>query len=266
MRRKYFANTNACRSVHGFTLIELLVIIAIIALLLAILLPALSKARSLARRVKCQGNLRNIALSWHTFLNDNEGTFLQGVNINHDFGGWKGVGPYALYRPLNEYLGLPSEIRTKGQAEIFRCPADKGGIVGRPPTLLAYDYFGNSYQTNILVIGPTQVGIPPDWREDIHKCINEYLKNLKLVKVTDPSRLLLVGDDGWVNQWILTRPFTKSWHGRPCHHNVAFLDTHVEFIKIRKGIYVSPHYRVNPFKECDGLAYELQQEILCPEN
>jgi prepilin-type N-terminal cleavage/methylation domain-containing protein/prepilin-type processing-associated H-X9-DG protein len=265
MRCKHFAITDACGFVHGFTLIELLVVIAIMALLLAILLPALSGARSLAKRVKCQGNLRNITMSWHMFLNDNDGTFLQGVNINHDFGGWKGIGSYALYRPLNEYLGLPSEIRTNGQAEAFHCPADSGGIVGRPPILLAYDYFGNSYQTNILLIGPTQVGIPSDWREELHKCINERLKGLKLVNVSGPSRLLLVGDNGWVNQCVFTRPFTKSWHGRPCHHNLAFLDGHVKFIQIHKGPYVTSDYRIQPFKDCDGVAYEHQVEVPCEQ-
>ncbi len=44
----------------GFTLIELLVVVAIIALLVSMLLPTLTRARELAKRAMCQGNLNSI--------------------------------------------------------------------------------------------------------------------------------------------------------------------------------------------------------------
>ncbi len=62
----------------GFTLIELLVVIAIIALLLALLMPALDHARELAIRSVCKANLKDLAIAWIMYADDNDGKIVNG--------------------------------------------------------------------------------------------------------------------------------------------------------------------------------------------
>jgi prepilin-type N-terminal cleavage/methylation domain-containing protein len=58
------------RNTKKFTLIELLIVIAIIAILASLLLPALGKARDIAQRSKCAGNLKQIGAAMNMYISD----------------------------------------------------------------------------------------------------------------------------------------------------------------------------------------------------
>jgi len=243
----------------AFTLIELLTVVAIISLLVAILLPSLRHARSAAKRAACQSNLRQLAIAWTAYLDDNDGHFYQTVNANLKYGGWKAIRGGSR-RPLNAYLSIRPPFGRK-DTMVFRCPADDGGV---PETVLpSYDYFGTSYQTNRMLIGPSQVNVPTDKHMLLHEAINGCMRHMRRFNVAEASHLVLIGDYGWVDQWSPFVSHRTEWHDRACHHNVAFLDGHAEFLLVRKGLYVAAQYRVLPFESLDSMAYQVQQELPC---
>jgi prepilin-type processing-associated H-X9-DG protein/prepilin-type N-terminal cleavage/methylation domain-containing protein len=98
---------------HCFTLIELLVVIAIMALLVSILLPSLSRARQVARKTYCMGNLREIGKALFYYGQDfNEYFPVTHESTDYEKEGveiaewWKFLLPYRFSR---EYMLCPSD-------------------------------------------------------------------------------------------------------------------------------------------------------------
>lgn len=249
-------STTTCNS-GGFTLIELLVVIAIIAMLIAIMVPSLHAARVSAKRVVCQTNLKTLANAWIEYLDDHDGYFLQGVNKHATYGGKKGaIRAFQKPRPLNMYVGLP-ELVDDG-ADMFRCPADTGSRTIRPTY---YDYMGTSYETNRMLIAQNKMWVHSEARcVEVLKQVNTRLRRMNRNRVHNPGKVLLIGDFGWVASWIPWNTKHVEWHGKPLSHNIAFMDTHVEFVQIRKGMHVTPQYSVIPFKDIANAAIECQEE------
>ena len=70
--------TSTHRGLRAFTLVEMLVVIAIIGLLLGILMPALSGVQKQSHKSTEMNNLKQVALAWNMYANNNNEAALPG--------------------------------------------------------------------------------------------------------------------------------------------------------------------------------------------
>jgi prepilin-type N-terminal cleavage/methylation domain-containing protein len=235
----------------GFTVIELLVVVAIIAVLMAVLLPALSNARHQGWRSRCASNLGQIMRGWQMYWDDHKGHMIRNVYVNWAYGGADSGYPYEGYeRVLNHYVGL-DPLSHHDQAELFRCPTDRGNHEAQPS---CYQHYGNSYACNLAVVGPTQFGVDSQWEFPLRVCIyrmNERLPDLTLSGITtNPAELVVLGDASWRHHWVFGPDELNNWHHRRGWHHLAFLDGHVGFLRVWQGLFNSDSdYRVLPFRD-----------------
>ena len=118
---------NGSTGLAAFTLIELLVVIAIIAILAALLLPALSKAKARALTIVCLGNLKQLAIGWHLYANDNSDRLV----LN-----WPGAPTDWVDGDVHVMPGATNEIDIKSSMlfpynsslGIYRCASVGGSI------------------------------------------------------------------------------------------------------------------------------------------
>lgn len=277
--------TSHTRCRGAFTLIELLVVVAIISLLIAILLPALQGARNQARRTACGSNLQKIGHGWRMYLDEHGGTYPKAVNRHFQYGGQLGLAfdappdepdvPYnPVLRPLNPFLGLPAVVGTltRGadggvtragtkEAEIYRCPGDGGDEAIRPSY---FEYYGNSYFANELIVGQTIYAPQPDDPcRSILQPLVPRIARLSEGQIADPSRVAFVGDGGWTLTFNRRVPPAQraEWHAARRGHNLLLADGHVDFLRVRKGIWVDDRYRVMPLGDATVALDQCQQEV-----
>jgi prepilin-type N-terminal cleavage/methylation domain-containing protein/prepilin-type processing-associated H-X9-DG protein len=87
---------------RAFTLVELLVVVAVIAIIVAVLFPMFAKERHYPKKSSCQNNLKQIALGFKQYLNDNN-DFYPLFRVT-DVGGITYPPPYGWADAIQPYI------------------------------------------------------------------------------------------------------------------------------------------------------------------
>ncbi len=242
------------RRARAFTLIELIIVIGIIAILAGLLLPALGQAKSKARRVQCQNNLRQINFAIALYADDHDDRMP--VAAPHELGGPQGSVPASdpwlparmfggtlpeAERPLNAYLSAPS---------VFRSPCDKGEPLWWFDTAeyqaksTCYDLYGSSY---FYASGYNRMGgvaspmgiakfVGPEFSFDTFASNPLPLgESLPTSFYRQPSKKVVLGSIPIhrTMSGVVAISRRAQWYKPDPDHlwaNAAFLDGHVEFV------------------------------------
>ena len=199
----------------GFTLVELLVVIAIIALLLSILTPSLMKAKSVAMRVKCAHNLKQIDLAMSMYLNASDNTYpcaQDPISTNPFYWLWMGRGWRRFVEP---YIGGNIDVNNPS---VLLCPADRTDPAKYESTSYAYSMaFYHSPEQIDSMSSP----------EDTYKNLQPSIAQ-KSFGVANPAGKILIGE--WFSNHYRIDD-EKGWWNWQGSRNFLFADGQVCFIR-----------------------------------
>jgi len=218
-------------SLRAFTLLEILVSVSIVAVLVALLLPTLSKMKESAGAAACVGNMRQIGVAVHLYVNDNNR--------------YMPADPNSYWDDVLVRAGYASLALTR-----HGCVANKSKV-------------GGTYSYNYLELGGfehparriTSVTIPSEtiMLSDAHKFGNPD------PKTTYPSTLVYWDDRAWLGDWA---PF-----GHKKGANLLWVDGHVSWMKY-KDVVSDPTPPGNPnhglFTYGANKTYYFMREKLLP--
>jgi len=211
----------------GFSLVELLVVIAIIALLLSILTPSLGKAKSMAMRVRCAHNLKQINLAVNLYLNGNNDTYPCAEDpLPSGYWLWMGRGWRGFLEP---YLG--GNIDANNPSVLF-CPQDR-----------SKDYQSTSYAYSMAFYhSPQQIDLLSCTEKHAEQCGGGAVTPVpqRSSDVAKPAGKILIGE--WESNHIRTeyedKWWCKGWWSSQGSRNFLFADGQIRFLntsQIRKA-------------------------------
>jgi prepilin-type N-terminal cleavage/methylation domain-containing protein/prepilin-type processing-associated H-X9-DG protein len=238
----------------AFTLIELLVVIAIIAVLMAILMPTLDKAREQGRRAVCLSNLKQLALAWNMYADENDDKIVNGEAAGSGNGLASTPSVSSSRHPGEKWwVGgdcgdfwndehLPRETQLNALRNGALYPYCKKETLYRCPT-------GVRGEMRTYTIGDSMNGIP---RDGTSRSINNrplvgvrvgktvlWIKKRTDISSPGPAFRLVFLDEGritpdsyathYVNQRWWDPPFVRHGDGT----NVSFADGHAAYWKYK---------------------------------
>jgi len=234
----------------AFTLIELLVVIAIIAILMAILMPALNRVKEQGKRAVCLNNLKQLALTWIMYADDNDDRIVNG-EASGSGNGTATVPTSGLHKGELWWVGgdcasgymagdkLPQEMQLRAiragalypyckSVKLYRCPT---GVRGENRTYSITDAM------NGLTSGRGPVTSGNAGARNGRTVL--WVKKRMEITVPGPAQRIVFLDEGRitpdsyathydVEQWW-DPPFVRHGDGT----NVSFADGHADYWKYK---------------------------------
>jgi prepilin-type N-terminal cleavage/methylation domain-containing protein/prepilin-type processing-associated H-X9-DG protein len=245
------------RRVRGFTLVELLVVIGIIALLISILLPAINRARKQSQSVKCQSNLRQMAMGMVMQATERKGFIqptsekglVEKIDPTKSKFQWtsdsSGQFPRDWASALLPFFGDKSGqtfIENRDKSRVFICPSDPWQDVDNSGYSMlinfSWAYAPNSYAINADIsslVDPADgigrfngnffIGVYKGPRRG-----NNYPTDLgaplgaRLSEVKKASETMLIADGGVRPAANGSGPYTGSLTSRPASQGLDWSD------------------------------------------
>lgn len=148
----------------GFTLIELLVVIAIIAVLAALLLPTLGRAKTLAQRISCVNNAKQLGLAMQMYGDDDGGL----LPAAHGVVTWGATNPPPWSEPLAVYYKNTNILRCPSLCQLFaKSPynyfmGSRAAYVASGDTQASMTYKSVAFPTLYILSGDCNYGFAPN--------------------------------------------------------------------------------------------------------
>lgn len=211
---------------RAFTLIELLVVIAIIAVLMAILMPSLNRAREQGRRAVCLSNVKQLALAWTMYADENDGNLVNGAagfsDTTSDWGkhenerAWIEVSNFnALWDEQIEQIRNGALYPYLKNENVYSCPTGKRGEA------ITYS------------IAFSMNAVNHSWSQGIK---GAHCKNRNEIRPNPASRFVFIDEGSMSSDAFAVYIHQEVWFDSPpIRHgngtNLSFADGHAEYWK-----------------------------------